>query len=137
MKSVSVVPVGLTRHRQGLYPLRPVHGRRRPKGWWTRWRPSRPSAWRRKGSRIFWCSDEFYLQAGRALPEDDFYEEYTQLENGVGMLRLLETESEGCRDDGAGGDPPRGPLFHRHRGGSGPFPAEKSLTERRQNAILS
>ena len=74
-----------------------------------------------KGSRIFWCSDEFYLQAGRALPEDDFYEEYTQLENGVGMLRLLETELKGAVMTAPEEIPPW-PLFHCHRGGSGPFP---------------
>ena len=44
------------------------------------------------GTRIFWCGDELYLEAGRELPPDEFYEEHTQLENGVGMLRLLETE---------------------------------------------
>ena len=41
---------------------------------------------------MFFCSDELYLKAGRPIPPDEFYEEYTQLENGVGMLRLLETE---------------------------------------------
>ena len=49
-----------------------------------------------KGSRIFWCSDEFYLQGELPLPEDAFYEAYTQLENGVGMLRLLEVELNGA-----------------------------------------
>ena len=44
------------------------------------------------GSRIFFCGDELYLKAGREFPPDEFYEEYTQLENGIGMLRLLETE---------------------------------------------
>lgn len=44
------------------------------------------------GTRIFFCGDEMYLKAGREIPGDEFYEEYTQLENGVGMLRLLETE---------------------------------------------
>ena len=43
-------------------------------------------------SRLFWCGDELYLKAGRELPPDEFYEEYTQLENGIGMLRLIETE---------------------------------------------
>ena len=46
----------------------------------------------RHGSRIFWCGDELYIKAGREIPPDEFYEEYTQLENGVGMLRLMETE---------------------------------------------
>ena len=45
---------------------------------------------------MFWCSDEFYLQAGLDLPADEFYEEYTQLENGVGMLRLLAVELHGA-----------------------------------------
>ncbi|SBW05411.1 putative FeS-containing Cyanobacterial-specific oxidoreductase [uncultured Eubacteriales bacterium] len=91
VNSVSIVPVGLTKHRQGLSNLRPYekieaaavvdmveeYGR----------------ACREKhGTTLFWCSDEFYLKAGRALPENKYYEEYTQLENGVGMLRLLMTE---------------------------------------------
>jgi NifB/MoaA-like Fe-S oxidoreductase len=41
---------------------------------------------------MFWCSDEFYLLAGRELPPESFYEDFCQLENGVGMLRLMETE---------------------------------------------
>ena len=48
------------------------------------------------GTSLVWCSDEFYLKAGRPLPEDEYYEEYTQLENGVGMLRLLEVEFRGA-----------------------------------------
>ena len=44
------------------------------------------------GTSLVWCSDEFYLLAGRALPEEDYYEEFTQLDNGVGMLRLLRQE---------------------------------------------
>ncbi len=91
VNSVSVVPVGLTRHREGLYPLEP-------------YAPAAAGAvvdmveafaarcLARHGTRIFWCSDEFYLQAGREIPEDSYFEDYTQLENGVGMLRLLMTE---------------------------------------------
>jgi NifB/MoaA-like Fe-S oxidoreductase len=48
------------------------------------------------GSRIFWCSDEFYIQGHRDLPEDEYYEEYTQLDNGVGMVRLLAVECHGA-----------------------------------------
>ncbi|MBQ6115825.1 MAG: DUF512 domain-containing protein, partial [Oscillospiraceae bacterium] len=50
----------------------------------------------RFGTTLFWCSDEFYLLAGRELPEDEYYENYPQLENGVGMLRLLECEFRGA-----------------------------------------
>ena len=42
----------------------------------------------RFGTTLFWCSDEFYLQGRRGLPVDEYFEDYTQLENGVGMLRL-------------------------------------------------
>lgn len=89
--SVSVVPVGLTRHREGLYPLEP-------------YTPKAAAAvvdmveafaedcLKKYGTRLFWCSDEFYLQAGRDIPDDAYFEDYTQLENGVGMLRLLMTE---------------------------------------------
>lgn len=95
VKSVSIVPVGLTKHREGLYPLRP-------------YTPGEAAAVIRQaeefaaqclkehGSRIFWCSDEFYLQGHIALPEDAYYEAYTQLENGVGMLRLLAVECDGA-----------------------------------------
>jgi len=89
--SVSIVPVGLTKHREGLYPLKaftPEH---------TKETIEQVTAFgdecvEKYGSRIFFCGDEMYLRAGLELPPDEFYEEYTQLENGVGMLRLLETE---------------------------------------------
>ena len=89
--SVSVVPVGLTRWREGLPELTaftPEHAEETI---------DQVTAFgdrcvERHGTRIFWCGDELYLKAGRDLPPDEFYEEYTQLENGIGMLRLLETE---------------------------------------------
>ena len=52
----------------------------------------------RHGSRIFWCSDELYLKAGRDVPGDEYYEEYSQLENGVGLMTLLETEFAAALD---------------------------------------
>ena len=89
--SVSIVPVGLTKFREGLFELRPFT-------------PEHSSetidmvtafgdeCLKRFGTRLFFCSDEMYICANRELPEDEFYEEHTQLENGVGMIRLLETE---------------------------------------------
>ena len=47
---------------------------------------------RRFGTRRFFCADELFLRAGLPLPEEDYYEGYRQLENGVGMLRSLEQE---------------------------------------------
>lgn len=89
--SVSIVPVGLTRYREGLYPLRPFTPEH------AAYTIDQVTAFgdrclRELGSRIFFCGDELYLKAGREFPPDEFYEEYTQLENGIGMLRLLETE---------------------------------------------
>ena len=89
--SVSIVPVGLTRFREGLYPLTP----------YTRELAAETidmvtafgdECLKRHGTRIFFCGDELYIKAERELPPDEFYEEHTQLENGVGMIRLLETE---------------------------------------------
>lgn len=91
VKSVSVVPVGLTRHREGLYPLQPYDA---PQACAVldRVEDFAAGCLAQYGSRIFWCSDEFYLRAGRPIPDDEYFEDYTQLENGVGMLRLLRTE---------------------------------------------
>ena len=91
--SVSIVPVGLTQFREGLYPLRPYT--REQADAVVRQVESYGSVCKETlGSVIFFCSDEFYLIAGRDLPEDLYYEGYPQLENGVGMLRLLMTELE-------------------------------------------
>ena len=95
VKSVSVVPVGLTKYRQGLYPLRPYR-KDEARAVVAQVERFGETCLAEQGSRIFWCSDEFYLQGDLPLPEDEFYEEYTQLENGVGMLRLLEVELYGA-----------------------------------------
>jgi len=91
MESVSVVPVGLSKYRDGLYPLEPFD------------KASAAEAidiverWQRRiyaehGTHFIHASDEFYILAGRELPEEERYDGYPQLENGVGMLRLLDTE---------------------------------------------
>ncbi len=89
--SVSVVPVGLTSHREGLCALEPFTAESAGE------LIAQVTAFgdkciREKGERIFFCSDELYLKAGLELPKDEFYEDHAQLENGVGMLRLLEAE---------------------------------------------
>ena len=89
--SVSIVPVGLTRFREGLYPLEPFTPEHAAETI-RQVTDFGDECVRKHGTRIFFCGDEMYLKAGLELPEDDFYEEHTQLENGVGMIRLLETE---------------------------------------------
>ena len=91
VNSVSIVPLGLTKHREGLHELEaftPEHAAETI---------DLVEAYAEKclaetGTRLFFCSDELYLKAGRVLPEDEFYEDHTQLDNGVGMIRLLERE---------------------------------------------
>ena len=91
VNSISVVPVGVTKYREGLYPLRPYTGEEAA----VLIDQVEAFAQRhleKQGTRLVWCSDEFYLLAGRDLPEEDYFEEFTQLDNGVGMLRLLSEE---------------------------------------------
>ncbi len=89
--SVSIVPVGLTKHRENLPELTPFDAAKAA-GTIDRVEAFAAECLERHGSRIFWCSDELYLKARREVPEDEYYEEYSQLENGVGLMRLLETE---------------------------------------------
>lgn len=89
--SVSVVPVGVTRFREGLYPLQP-YTKDQAAAVLDQVETFGGQCRQRLGTTLFWCSDEFYLLSGRPMPGEDYYEEFTQLDNGVGMLRLLEEE---------------------------------------------
>ena len=89
--SVSVVPLGVTKFREGLEPLTPFTPEHAGETI-DQVTAFGDACMEKYGTRIFWCGDEMYLTAGRELPPDEFYEEHTQLENGVGMLRLMETE---------------------------------------------
>ena len=92
-QSLAIVPVGLTMHRQGLCKLmgfnresakellREIHGYQK-------------KYLREIGTRFVFPSDEFYCICGESIPEDNEYEDYPQIENGVGMLRQLERECE-------------------------------------------
>jgi len=91
VRTVAIVPVGLTRYRGDLTPLRPV---------------SAPEAaalldalatraercQTRLGTRLHFAADELYLLAGRRLPPPEAYEGFPQIENGVGMVRAFERE---------------------------------------------
>ncbi|MFZ5974211.1 MAG: DUF512 domain-containing protein [Bacillota bacterium] len=87
-QSVAVVPVGLTRFRDGLYPLRPF----------TRAEAAalidQVAVWQKRsaaetGSAFVFIADEFYLKAGRSLPPATHYGDFAQLENGVGQIAWL------------------------------------------------
>jgi putative radical SAM enzyme (TIGR03279 family) len=95
--SCSVVPVGLTKYREKLPKLKPVD-REEAAAVIDQVERFGEQCLERLGTRLFFCSDEFYIRAGRDLPDEDFYEGYVQLENGVGMLRSLITEFEAGMD---------------------------------------
>ncbi|GBE27904.1 hypothetical protein BMS3Bbin03_01835 [bacterium BMS3Bbin03] len=88
IRSTAVVPLGLTAHRQGLTPLTPVTGAY-----------ARPLVFNiyelqqqfleELGTRFLFVSDEFLVRAGVPIPEAGAYEDYPQLEDGVGVLRSM------------------------------------------------
>lgn len=91
LKSISVVPVGLTRFREGLEKLEPFNKNDAIKVL-SQIHEKQAYFLEKYGSRIVYASDEWYLKAEEELPENDYYEDFPQIENGVGMLRSLITE---------------------------------------------
>lgn len=89
LQSVACVPVGLTRYREGLYPLRPFD-RAAARAALDILEAYGEKFLQERGTRTVYPSDEFYLIAQRPLPPLEFYEDLPQIENGVGMLRDLE-----------------------------------------------
>ena len=92
VKSIAAVPVGVTKYRDGLYPLRP----------YTKEEASQVIdiidefnahfSFYNNGEILAYASDEFYLLAERGLPSADYYGEFSQLDNGVGVCALLKDE---------------------------------------------
>jgi len=93
VNSVSVVPVGLTKYREGLAQLSPFDCERALKTV-RQVEDFSKICLEKRGSKVFFCADEFYIKAGLELPPFEFYEDYPQLENGVGMMRLFISEFE-------------------------------------------
>ncbi len=91
LRSCAIVPVGLTRHREGLYPLE-LFSPEEAAAVIDQVNAFGEQCLQKYGTRLFYCSDEFYLRAGRPLPCEDYYEDYSQIENGVGMLTSLASE---------------------------------------------
>ena len=91
LQSVSVVPVGLTKFRKGLYPLEPFT-KEDAKAVLEQIHRWQKIMYERYGIHFIHASDEWYILAGEELPEEDRYDGYLQLENGVGMMRLYAKE---------------------------------------------
>ena len=93
VSSVSVVPVGLSRHRKGLYPLESFTRDECAKVISDIHRIS-DECKRKLGVRLFYPSDEFFIKGGVPLPDEQYYDGYPQIENGVGLSTSLLTEVE-------------------------------------------
>lgn len=91
LRSCSIVPAGLTKFRDKLYPLSPFTAEESGNIIDTV-NKFGDECLEKFGSRLFFCADELYLKAGRPLPEADYYEDYSQIENGVGMITSLKTD---------------------------------------------
>lgn len=89
VQSIAAVPVGLSDHRQGLYPLEPYNEKTAGDVIDTIDRFNKEN-----GAVIAYAADEFYLKAKRQMPDAEYYNDFPQLENGVGMWALLKSEFE-------------------------------------------
>ena len=98
LQTVSCVPVGLTKYRDGLYPLRPF----------TKEEAAATidlidsfgdEQEKLTGDRLFYASDEFYIEAERPIPPASFYGDFNQLENGVGLLALQKQQFAEAMED--------------------------------------
>lgn len=103
LQSVSVVPVGLSKFREGLEPLEPFT-RDDAKNVIAQIEKWQKKAFEEFGLHFIHASDEWYLLAEEELPKEESYDGYLQLENGVGMLRLLETEFHAALKEEKGDD---------------------------------
>ncbi len=101
IQSIAIVPVGLTQHRKNLYKFKPVTHEYALRA------IAETDVRRQKlkselGSSFVYLSDEFYIRTGTPIPENEYYENFYQLENGVGLTRDLmdrfEKERPGLRN---------------------------------------
>ena len=91
MRSVSVVPAGISRFREGLYPIA-LFTNEEAEQIVDMIESYQQTCYETYGLHFIHASDEFYILAGREFPEEERYDGYIQLENGVGMMRLLMEE---------------------------------------------
>ena len=103
IESIAVVPSGLTKHRDGLYPLEPFtkEDARALIDQVDRKRAANREAF---GERIIQAADEWYLKAELPLPDESYYDGYPQLDNGVGCItnqrNEIDAEIEALTEDG-------------------------------------
>lgn len=91
VQSIATVPVGLTKYRDGLYPLE-AYNRETAAQVLDTVNSFGDKFFEENGTRLVYAADEFYIKAEREFPDYDYYEAFPQLENGVGMWTLLENQ---------------------------------------------
>ncbi|MCH5286201.1 MAG: DUF512 domain-containing protein [Christensenellaceae bacterium] len=97
-QSVALVPIGLTKFRDGLPYIRPYDADM-ARELIEQVRPLQRQYLDEIGTRFVFPADEFYCLSGLPIPEDEEYEDYPQIENGVGMLRMFETDLQFAAED--------------------------------------
>ncbi|MBP1549772.1 MAG: DUF512 domain-containing protein [Oscillospiraceae bacterium] len=98
IQSVAVVPVGLTKYREGLYPLS-LFDKKGAIETLDLIEKFQNKFLKEYGTRLVFAADEFYITAERELPPEEEYEDYCQYENGVGMMRSLINEFDSAFDN--------------------------------------
>ena len=88
---IAVVPVGLTKYREGLYPLTPFT-QEKAQETVDILEEFGEMCLRTRGKRIAYAADELYIKAGRPIPEPSFYEDFEAIENGVGLIAMLKED---------------------------------------------
>ncbi len=88
VQSIAIVPVGLTKYREKLYPLR-LFTAEEAQQVIVQVTNFQQEFWFKNHRFLVYAADEFYLMAGLALPEATTYEDFPQTENGVGLVRLF------------------------------------------------
>ena len=132
VESVSVVPAGMTKFRDGLYPLSP-------------YTPQEcgeiidavtafgDECLSKYGSRIFFPGDELYVKSGRELPGEEFYEDFSQIENGVGMIASMKAEFDCEAEQNACSEMPQKTISCAT--GYAAYDFIKSLADKAQEAV--
>lgn len=106
IQSVAVVPVGVTKFRENLYPLE-IFNKETAAEVIDVIAAVQEKSLERFGTRMVFAADEFYLTAERPFPDGDFYEDYPQYENGVGLCRSLIDEVESALENAEYSGAPR------------------------------
>ncbi len=131
VQSIAAVPVGLSDHRDGLYPLEPYTAATAGEVIDTIDRFNEEFM-KKHGEIIAFAADEFYIKAGRKIPDAEYYNGFPQLENGVGMWALLESEFMQALEECEIKEKQRRVTAVT---GKAAYPLIKSLSEKAENKI--